>query len=112
MPSMPHAEWGIHACEHVQRLAGLPGTPIESSEHKVRVAALVLHHLRVGVVSARFLRTPKERTVHQRCNGFARDLQRGLEATRLQSRLRSREAYRAKPTYGASLRAAYALFSD
>ena len=88
MPSMPYAEWGIHACEHVQRLAGSPGTPIESSEHKERVAALVLHHLRVGVVSARFLRTPNARGNLQRCKLFARGLQSALQVTCLQCRLR------------------------
>ena len=39
MPSMPYAQLGIHACEHASLLAGLPGTPNESTEHKERVAA-------------------------------------------------------------------------
>ena len=70
------------------------------SDDKARVAALVLHHLSVhGVVSARFLRTPNARSNLQRCKLFARGLQPGPQETRLQSRLRMREAYRAIPAY-------------
>ena len=64
-----------------------------STIYKVRVAALILHHLRIGVVSARFLRTPNARGNLQRCNGFAWDLQSALEATRVQCWLRMRSAY-------------------
>ena len=70
---------------HVYLLAGLPGTPSESSEHEERVAALDLHHHRVGVVSARFLRTPNARSILQRCKLFARGLQSALQVTCLVS---------------------------
>ena len=46
----------------------------------------------------------------QRCKLFARGLQWGPEATRLRSRLRMRGAYREMPTYGARLRARFAIF--
>ena len=95
---------------HVYLLAGLPGTPSESSEHEERVAALDLHHHRVGVVSARLLRKPNARGNLQRCKLFTWDLQSGLEATRVQSRLCMREAWRAIPAYGARLRTRFALF--
>ena len=91
-------------------LAGLPGTPNESSEHKERLAALLPITAASVLANARLLRKPKARTVRQRFNGFARGLQRGPEATSLRSRLRMRSAYRAKPTCGASLRAALAIF--
>ena len=95
---------------HVYLLAGLPGTPSESSEHEERVARLDLHHRRVGVVSARLLRKPNARGNLQQCKLFARDLQSALEATRAQCRLRMREAWRAIPAYGARLRGRLAHF--
>ena len=91
-------------------LAGLPASPNESSEHKERVAAPCHQLCRVGVVSARFLRTPNARGILQRCKLFARGLQRGPEATRLRSRLHMRSACHAKPRNGARLRAALAIF--
>ena len=94
---------------HVYLLAGFTGTPSESSEHEERVAALDLHHHRVGVVSARLLRKPNARGNLQRCKLFTWDLQSGLEATRVQSRLRMREAWRVIPAYGARLRTRKAL---
>ena len=64
-------------------LAGLPGTPNESSEHKERLAALLPISGASVLANARLLRKPKERTVPQRFNGFARGLpfklQRGPE---------------------------------
>ena len=91
-------------------LAGLPASPNESSEHKERVAAPFHQLCRVGVVSARFLRTPNARGILQRCKLFAWDLQWGPEATCLRSRLRMRRACRAKPAHGARLRPALAIF--
>ena len=90
-------------------LAGLPGTPNESSEHKERLAALLPITAASVLANARLLRKPKERTVHQRCKLSPWDLQWGPEATCLRSRLRMREAYRSKPTCGASLRGRLAL---
>ena len=72
---------------HVYLLAGLPGTPSESSEHEERVARLDLHHRRVGVVSARLLRKPNARGNLQRFDGFAPDLERGPGLTFLRSPL-------------------------
>ena len=94
---------------HVQLLADLPRTPSKSSEQEGRVAAFDLHHLCVGVVQRSFLRKPNAHTVLQRCKLFARGLQWGPEATRLRSRLRMRGAYREMPTYGARLRARFAI---
>ena len=85
-------------------------TPSEFSEHKERDVVLVLHHRHVGVMNARFLRTPNARSILQRCKIFARGLQWGPEATRLRSRLRMRSACHAKPRNGARLRAALAIF--
>ena len=94
----------------MQLLADLPRTPSKSSEHKGRVASFDLHHLCVGVVQRSFLRKPNAHTVLKRCKLFARGLQWGPEATRLRSRLRMRGAYREMPTYGARLRARFAIF--
>ena len=44
----------------------------------------VYHHRHVGVMNARFLRTPNARSILQRCKLFAWDLQSALEATRVQ----------------------------
>ena len=51
-------------------LAGLPGTPNESSEHKERLAALLPITAASVLANARLLRKPKARTVRQRFNGF------------------------------------------
>lgn len=59
-------------------------TPSEFSEHKERDVVLVLHHRHVGVMNARFLRTPNARSILQRCKLFAWDLQSAPEATRVQ----------------------------
>ena len=75
--------------------------PNDTSEHKERLAALLPITAASVLANARLLRKPKERTVHQRCKLSPWDLQWGPEATCLRSRLRMREAYRAKPTYGA-----------
>ena len=91
-------------------LAGLPGTPNESSEHKERVAAPFHQLCRGEVVSAHFLRTPNARGILQGCKLFARGLQSALQVTCLQCRLRMREACSAIPAYGAMLRAALAIF--
>ena len=91
-------------------LAGLPGTPNESSEHKERLAALLPITAASVLENARLLRKPNARTVRQRCKLFARGLQSALQVTCLQCWLRMREAYRAKPTHGARLRAALASF--
>ena len=81
-------------------LAGLPGTPNESSEHKERLAALLPITAASVLSNARLLRKPKERTVPQRFKLFAPGLQSALQVTRLQCRLRMREVYREMPTYG------------
>ena len=91
-------------------LAGLPGTPNESSEHKERLAALLPITAASVLENARLLRKPNARTVRQRCKLFAWGLQSALQVTCLQCRLRVRGAYRAMPRHGASLRAAFAPF--
>ena len=91
-------------------LAGLPGTPNESSEHKERLAALLPITAASVLENARLLRKPNARTVRQRCKLFARGLQSALQVTCLQCRLRMWGAYRAIQAYGARLRARNALF--
>ena len=69
-------------------LAGLPAIPNETSEHKERLAALLPITAASVLANARLLRKPNARGNLQQCKIFAWDLQRALEATRVQCGLR------------------------
>ena len=103
--SAPYGVQACHACTHLQRPGGLPPVPTACSASKLRVAAPFLKVCSVGVVELSCERKAKPRSIHQRFELFAWDLQRGVGLTFLHSRLRMRDACHAMPRLGARLRA-------
>ena len=108
--SAPYGVQAWHACTHLQRPGGLPAAPTACSAREETVAA-PCHQLRsVGVVEQTCERKTNARSILQRFEIFAWDLQRGPGLTFLRSPLRMRAAYYAMPRLAASLRAAFAPF--
>ena len=108
--SAPYGVQACHACTHLQRSGGLPPATTTCSASKESDAAPSQQHGCIGVVERSPACETKARSVCQRFELFARDLQSGLGLTRLQSRFKQRSAWHAMPRRGASLRAALAHF--
>ena len=86
--------------------------PVESSENKESDVARVGHHCGTRVRQAALHLSPKARSIRQRCNFFARDLQRAAGGTYLRCPLSKRSAWHERPRSGACLRAAFAHFRE
>ena len=95
---------------HGYRLACVAAIPMECSKSKESVAARVRDHCRTRVGQPALLRKTKARSILQRNEIFAPDLQRGPGLIGLRSASRKRTAWHAKPRRGASLRGVFAHF--
>ena len=90
--------------------AGFSLTQDKISEAKESDAARSHYHSRMRVGQLQGLRTRKARSIRQRCNLFAPDLQRGPGLIGLRSALCKRAAWHVMLRLGTSLRAAFAAF--
>ena len=91
-------------------LAGLPLIATKWNESKKAIVAPVSDDCGTLVGQPALLRKPGARTVLQRFDLFARDLQRGAGLTFHDSPLLWRAAWHAMPRRGASLRGVFAPF--
>ena len=102
-----YGEYG--ALSMTRAAGGLDAVPMACNARICSVAAPFHQCLTHGLPGLQAAREPNARGNLQRCKLFTWDLQSGLEATRVQSRLCMREAWRAIPAYGARLRMRKAL---
>ena len=108
--SAPYGVQACHACTHLQRPGGLPAAPTACSEREETVAAPCHQPRSVGVVERDLRAQTNARSILQRFELFAWDLQPALQGSHLQCWSRMRAAYHAMPRLAARLRAAFARF--